>query len=64
MAQCNYWNVNYIMFQWFTIGLFSKYNKNVNIQKYTSNKFISVHQSNTIFNIESFNKNSLPWLVV
>ena len=27
MAQCNYWNVNYITFQWFTIGLFSKYTK-------------------------------------
>ena len=26
-----YWNVNYITFQWFTIGLFSKYTKNVNI---------------------------------
>ena len=24
MAQCNYRDVNYIMFQWFTIGLFTK----------------------------------------
>ena len=36
MVQCNYWNVNYIKFQWFTIGLFSKYTKNVNILKYIS----------------------------
>ena len=33
MAQCNYWKVNYITFQWFTVGLFSKYTKNVNIGK-------------------------------
>ena len=33
MAQCNYWNVNYITFQWFTIGLFSKYTKNVKYLK-------------------------------
>ena len=32
--RCNYWNVNYITFQWFTIGLFSKYAKNVNISNY------------------------------
>ena len=31
MPQCNYWNVNYIMFQWFTTGLFSKDTKNVNV---------------------------------
>ena len=31
-AQCNYWNVNYITFQCFTIGFFSKYTKNVNIE--------------------------------
>ena len=32
VAQCNYWNVNCITFQWFTIiGLFSKYTNNVNI---------------------------------
>ena len=30
MAQCNYWNVNNITFQRFTIGLFSKYTKNIN----------------------------------
>ena len=36
MAQCNYWNVNYITYQWFTIGLFifSKCTKNVNIWEY------------------------------
>ena len=27
---CDDWNVNYITFQWFTIGLFSKYTENVN----------------------------------
>ena len=27
MAQCYYWNINYITFQWFTRGLFSKYTK-------------------------------------
>ena len=31
MAQCSYWNVNFITFQWFTLGLFSKYTKKVNI---------------------------------
>ena len=37
MAQCNYWNVNYIAFQWLTIGFFSKYTKNVNItQQFTA----------------------------
>ena len=35
VAQCNYWNVNYITFQRFTIGLFSKYTKNVIISDYT-----------------------------
>ena len=31
VAQCYYWNVNYITFQWFTIGLFSKFTNKVNI---------------------------------
>ena len=31
MTRFCYWNVNYITFQWFTIGFFSKYTKNVNI---------------------------------
>ena len=31
IAKCNYWNVNYITFQWFTIALFSKYTKYVNM---------------------------------
>ena len=29
------WNVNHNTFQWFTIGILSKYTKNVNIQIYT-----------------------------
>ena len=37
VAQCKYWNLNYITFQsWFTIGLFSKYTKNVNIREYNA----------------------------
>ena len=28
-----YWNVNYITFQWSTVGLFNKYPKNVNTEK-------------------------------
>ena len=35
MVRCCYWNVNHITFQWFTIGILSKYTKNVNIQIYT-----------------------------
>ena len=31
LAGCCYWNINYIMFQWLTVGLFSKCTKNVNI---------------------------------
>ena len=31
VTQCNYWNINYITFIWFTMGLFSKCTKNVNI---------------------------------
>ena len=32
MAKCDfYWTVNYITFRWFTVGLYSKYTKKVNI---------------------------------
>ena len=34
VAQCKYWNGKYVTFQWFTIGLFCKYTKNVNIYVY------------------------------
>ena len=45
VAQFNYWNVNYITFQWFTIGLFSKYTKNVNItQQFTARADIFLKQ--------------------
>ena len=34
MTQRNYWNVNYISFQWITIiEFFSNYTKNVNIEE-------------------------------
>ena len=32
MAHCSYWNVNYVTFQWYTVGLLNKYTKNVNIK--------------------------------
>ena len=31
MIQCNYWSINYVMFEWFIMGLFSKCTENVNI---------------------------------